>query len=195
MDENKFKNLATAVSNIGTKQDGLQKEVSNMITGFKKDMKDFCAAFISRLNQLAKNGGKIYDDASNCSNVNQNHVVQNIQNVETEDHRMVLQYIHKEDDVQNIDIVDTEDRRMGSKEIHKYGKLWVINMREDIVVDLELHFHSIFSKEMEEVEIQASQPGSDIVLQGRHDAFSQVRGRDKGGRVRCLGNGIKPKKY
>ncbi|XP_026460959.1 uncharacterized protein LOC113362230 [Papaver somniferum] len=121
MDENKFKNLATAVSNIGTKQDGLQKEVSNMITGFKKDMKDFCAAFISRLNQLAKNGGKIYDDASNCSNVNQNHVVQNIQNVETEDHRMVLQYIHKEDDVQNIDIVDTEDRRMGSKEIHKYG--------------------------------------------------------------------------
>ncbi|KAI3934807.1 hypothetical protein MKW98_026215 [Papaver atlanticum] len=50
-------------------------------------------------------------------------------------------------------------------------------------------------KEMEEVEIQASQPGSDIVLQGRHDAFSQVRRRDKGGRVRCLGNGIKPKKY
>ncbi|KAI3940502.1 hypothetical protein MKW98_024909 [Papaver atlanticum] len=50
-------------------------------------------------------------------------------------------------------------------------------------------------KEIEEVEIQASQPGSDIVLQGRHDAFSQVRGRDKGGRVCCLGNGIKPKKY
>ncbi|KAI3956230.1 hypothetical protein MKW98_008748 [Papaver atlanticum] len=43
-------------------------------------------------------------------------------------------------------------------------------------------------KEIMEVEIQASQPGSDIVLQGRHDAFAQVRGRDKGGRVRCLGN-------
>ncbi|KAI3917729.1 hypothetical protein MKW98_021491 [Papaver atlanticum] len=50
-------------------------------------------------------------------------------------------------------------------------------------------------KEMEEVKIQARQPGSDIVLQGRHDVFSQVRGLDKGGRVRCLGNGINPKKY
>ncbi|KAI3958147.1 hypothetical protein MKW98_020789 [Papaver atlanticum] len=58
----------------------------------------------------------------------------------------------------------------------------------DPEVDVEL-------KEMEGVEIQASQPGYDIVLQGRHDAFSQVRGRDKGGRVCCLGNGIEPNKY
>ncbi|KAI3877323.1 hypothetical protein MKW98_014438 [Papaver atlanticum] len=50
-------------------------------------------------------------------------------------------------------------------------------------------------KAMEEVEIQASQPGSMIVLQGRHDAFAEVRGRDKGGRVRCLGSGIEPQKY
>ncbi|RZC81398.1 hypothetical protein C5167_043973 [Papaver somniferum] len=41
---------------------------------------------------------------------------------------------------------------------------------------------------MEEVEIQTSQPGSTIVLQGRHDAFAEVRGRDKGDRVRCLGS-------
>ncbi|KAI3903311.1 hypothetical protein MKW98_031965, partial [Papaver atlanticum] len=44
-------------------------------------------------------------------------------------------------------------------------------------------------KEMEKVEIQASQPGSTIVIQGQHDAFAEVRGQNKGGRVRCLGSG------
>ncbi|KAI3982744.1 hypothetical protein MKX01_010227 [Papaver californicum] len=46
-----------------------------------------------------------------------------------------------------------------------------------------------------EVEYQASQPGSHIVLQGRNDSFARIRGRDKGGRVRCLSNVVKPKKY
>ncbi|KAI3953597.1 hypothetical protein MKW92_024096, partial [Papaver armeniacum] len=58
MDENRFKNLKTEVSNIATKQDGLQKELSNMSTGLKKDMKDLCAAaFISRLDRLANKEG------------------------------------------------------------------------------------------------------------------------------------------
>ncbi|KAI3835378.1 hypothetical protein MKW98_020494 [Papaver atlanticum] len=50
-------------------------------------------------------------------------------------------------------------------------------------------------KEMKEVEYQASQPGSHIVLQGRNDSFAHIKGRDKGGRVRCLGNAVKPKQY
>ncbi|RZC82090.1 hypothetical protein C5167_044877 [Papaver somniferum] len=55
MDQNIFKNLETEVSIIGTQQDGLQKEVSNMSTGLKKDLKDLCAVFISRLDQLINN--------------------------------------------------------------------------------------------------------------------------------------------
>ncbi|XP_026460522.1 uncharacterized protein LOC113361509 [Papaver somniferum] len=48
---------------------------------------------------------------------------------------------------------------------------------------------------MEEVEYPANLPGSHIVLQGRNDSFAHIKGRDKGGRVRCLGNAVKPKKY
>ncbi|KAI3875981.1 hypothetical protein MKX03_026217, partial [Papaver bracteatum] len=55
MDENIFKNLETEVSNIGTKKDGLHKKVNIMSTGFKKDMKDLCAAFLSRLDRLINN--------------------------------------------------------------------------------------------------------------------------------------------
>ncbi|KAI3945634.1 hypothetical protein MKX01_032312 [Papaver californicum] len=42
---------------------------------------------------------------------------------------------------------------------------------------------------------QASQPGSHIVLQGQNDSFARIKGRDKGGRVRCLGNAVEPKKH
>lgn len=89
MDENSFKKLETEVSNIGTKQDGLKKEVSNMSTGLKKDLKDLCASFISRLDQLINNEGMECVDASNIVNSN----------------------------VQNIDTADTDE--MGSNEMHK----------------------------------------------------------------------------
>ncbi|KAI3861909.1 hypothetical protein MKX03_004417, partial [Papaver bracteatum] len=55
MDENIFKTLETEFSNMVIKQDGLQKEVINISTDLKKDLKDLCASFLSRLDQLINN--------------------------------------------------------------------------------------------------------------------------------------------
>ncbi|XP_026431882.1 uncharacterized protein LOC113329140 [Papaver somniferum] len=47
---------------------------------------------------------------------------------------------------------------------------------------------------MVEIQKQANQPGSGVVLSGRSDAVSAVLGPDKRGRVRCLGT-VKPKEF
>ncbi|KAI3990672.1 hypothetical protein MKX01_022972 [Papaver californicum] len=42
---------------------------------------------------------------------------------------------------------------------------------------------------------QANQPGSEVVLGGRKDAFAAIMGPDRRGGVRCSGSTVKPKQF
>lgn len=48
---------------------------------------------------------------------------------------------------------------------------------------------------MVEYQNLASQPESGVVISGPNDSVAAVMGADKKGRVRCLGNFVKPKEF